>query len=256
MSREARTFAFLVAIAIVAGLYVAATLSIPPAGHYRGPYGDVLNAIAVPERHATDVVSAITFDYRGLDTLGEELILFASVIGVAVMLRRHRDERDATTKEQKRPLALRPVSNESDAVRILTAALIGPSVTFGLYIVTHGQVSPGGGFQGGTILASVPLLVYLAATPERYRRIAPPPLVERAEAAGALAFVGIGFIGYFATGIFLDNVFPLGPARSNVSSSGMIFLLSLATGLEVSGGFVFLLTSFVEEGLRRRLAAR
>lgn len=254
MSPRFRLLSSLSAILVLFTLYVAAALSIPRAGDYRGPYGDVLNEIAVVERHATDVVSAVTFDYRGLDTLGEELILFTSVIGVTVMLRRHRDERDATHKEQQLPFAIRPASHESDAVRVLTAALIGPSVTFGIYIVTHGQISPGGGFQGGTILASVPLLVYLAASPGRYFRIAPPALVERAEAAGVMAFLAIGFIGYFGTGIFLDNVFPLGPMPPNVASSGMILLLSVATGLEVSGGFIFLLTAFVEEGLRRRLS--
>lgn len=254
MSLAFRYYSSLLSMACLLALYIVATIFMPRAGDYRGPYGDILNAIAPEERHATDIVTAITFDYRGLDTLGEELILFASVIGVAVMLRRHRDEREATVKETERPFAIRPVSNASDAVRLLTAALIGPSVTFGLYIVAHGQISPGGGFQGGTILASVPLIVYLAATPERYLRIAPTHLVERAEAAGVLAFIVIGLIGFFATGIFLDNIFPLGPMPPNISSSGMIFLLNLATGLEVSGGFVFLLTAFAAEGLRHRLA--
>lgn len=254
MSRERRALSFVVAMTALAVLYVAASTALPPAGQYRGPYGDVLNEVAVPERHATDVVSAVTFDYRALDTLGEEFILFTSVIGVVVMLRRHRDERDATLREQRRPLSHRPVSSESDAVRVLTTALIGITVTFGLYVVTHGQVSPGGGFQGGIVLASTPLLVYLAASPERFMRIAPLPLVERAEAGGALAFIAIGLIGLIVTGSFLDNVFPLGPMQSKVDSSGMILLLSLATGLEVSGGFIFLLTAFVEEALRRRLA--
>ena len=39
--------------------------------------------MAVPERSTTDVVTAVNFDYRGFDTLGEEFILFAAVIGVA-----------------------------------------------------------------------------------------------------------------------------------------------------------------------------
>lgn len=254
MSLRARTVLFSVAMAAVALFYLAAVSDIPKAGHYRGPYGDVLNAVAVVERHSTDVVSAVTYDYRGLDTLGEEFIFFTAVIGIAIVLRRHRDELETSPDEDEESVTVRPISPQSDAVRILTAALIGISVTFGLYIVAHGQVSPGGGFQGGTLLASVPLLVYLAASPRRYFRIAPTPVVERGEAAGALAYLAIGFVGYVATGIFLDNVFPLGPMMSQVDSSGMIFLLSVATGLEVSGGFIFLLTSFVEESLKERLS--
>ena len=69
-------------------LFLIAFRGLPPIGHYRGPYGDVLNAVAVNERHSTDVVSAVNFDYRGFDTLGEESILFASVIGVTLLLRK------------------------------------------------------------------------------------------------------------------------------------------------------------------------
>ena len=60
---------------------------LPDFGDYRGPYGEILNRVAVPERSTTDVVTAVNFDYRGFDTLGEEFILFAAVIGVASILR-------------------------------------------------------------------------------------------------------------------------------------------------------------------------
>ena len=44
------------------------------------------------QRHATDIVTALNFDFRAFDTLGEEFILFASVSGVALLLRQLRDE--------------------------------------------------------------------------------------------------------------------------------------------------------------------
>ena len=50
--------------------------------------------MVVPERHATAVVTAINFDYRGFDTMGEEFILFAAVLGLALLLREPREERD------------------------------------------------------------------------------------------------------------------------------------------------------------------
>jgi len=61
---------------------------LPPDWSLSGPYGDVLNAVAASERHTTDVVSAVNFDYRGFDTLGEESILFAFVVGATLLLRR------------------------------------------------------------------------------------------------------------------------------------------------------------------------
>lgn len=254
MSLRTRFALFFFSLGVLGVLYVGSLVGLPSIGHGIGAYAETILDIAGPETHATDVVSAVTFGYRAIDTLGEELILFAAVIGVSVIMRRHSDERDATERELEQPLMIRPASSESDAVRVLTSALAGISITFGLYVATHGQVSPGGGFQGGIVLASVPLLVYLAASPERYFRIAPIPLLESAEALGVLAFLGIGFAGALFGQAFFENVFPLGPRPSSVVSSGMILLLSLATTIEVSAGFVFLLTSFVEEALRQRLA--
>ena len=139
------------------------------------PYGDVLNAVAVPERHITDVVTAVNFDYRGFDTLGEEFILFAAVVGVAIILRAQRDE------EEREPHEFafgRSAPRTSDAVRGLAIGLIGPTVVTGLYIVAHGHLTPGGGFQGGVVLATALLLVYLAAEYSFLRRAAPLSLIE------------------------------------------------------------------------------
>jgi multicomponent Na+:H+ antiporter subunit B len=71
------------AAAVVAGAFLLWGLTgLPDYGVYNGPYGDVLNRVAVAERKATNVVASVTFDYRGVDTMGEEYILFAAVLGV------------------------------------------------------------------------------------------------------------------------------------------------------------------------------
>src|SRR3712207_8535195 len=64
---------------------------------YDGVYGLLLSHTAAVERHATNVVMAVTFDYRGFDTLGEEFILFAAVMGVALLLR----EENTATEDRK-----------------------------------------------------------------------------------------------------------------------------------------------------------
>ena len=87
MSERVRLRVFAVAIAGLLGLMLWGFAGLPDFGDYRGPYGDILNRVAVPERSTTDVVTAVNFDYRGFDTLGEEFILFAAVIGVASILR-------------------------------------------------------------------------------------------------------------------------------------------------------------------------
>ena len=93
MTLRIRRVVFLMAGGVLAILLLWGFGGLPTFGHYRGPYGDILNRVSVPERHVTDVVTAVNFDYRGVDTMGEEFIFFAAVLGVAIILRAQRDER-------------------------------------------------------------------------------------------------------------------------------------------------------------------
>jgi multicomponent Na+:H+ antiporter subunit B len=204
-------------------------------------YGQVMNRVAVDERKATAVVTAVNFDYRGFDTLGEEFILFAAVLVLTLLLRRLREEHPGDLAEDKRR-----VHTTSAAVRLTAAALVGPTVLLAIYITAHGHLTPGGGFQGGVIAATALLLVYLGSDYATMRRLRPRPLVETAKAAGAGAFVLIGLAGLVFAGAFLENFLPLGePGR--LVSAGTIPLLSLAVGIEVAGGFVLLLSEFLTQ---------
>lgn len=257
MSARGRKVAVLAGGLGLVGLYVWGTSGLPPAGQYHGPYGIVLNQVAVSERHSTDIVTSVNFDYRGFDTLGEEFILFASVIGVTLLLRKHKDEEEQGKGSEagsgEDQAASRHPPPTSDAVRTLGVGLVGINVVFGIYVITHGQITPGGGFQGGVILATAPLLVYLAGDPKRFLRIAPHTLVEVAETCGAAGFVLLGLLGMLRSAAFLQNVLPLGPPDGKITSAGTIALISVTTGLEVAAGFVLLLSVFLEQTLQKRL---
>jgi multicomponent Na+:H+ antiporter subunit B len=243
----------LVGSAGLGALLVWGMLGLPPFGAYPGPYGDVLNQVAVGERKATDVVSAVNFDYRGFDTMGEEFIFFTSVAGVAMLLRRTKEERRQGGEDEEEDRGEeRAPPRTSDATRIFGVGLVWLTVIFGLYMVTHGQVTPGGGFQGGVVLATAPLVVYLAAEARTFMRIAPKEKVELAECVGAAGYVLIGLAGLVAGVEFLRNIVPLGKPEQ-ITSAGTIELLNLTVGLEISGGFVVLLSVFLEEALERRL---
>jgi len=218
---------------------------LPDLGHYVGPYGDILNLSSVPERHATAVVSATNFDYRGFDTLGEEFILFAAVIGVASILRRLRGEHHERPDDEARG---RRVREPSVAVTVLGHGLVGPTLVVGLYVVIHGHQTPGGGFQGGVILATALLLVYLCDTYVVVRRVGPMALIEVAEALGAASLGLLGFAGLLWGVSYLENVLPLG-TTGELLSAGTIPLASVAVGLAVAGGFAFMLSEFLEQAL-------
>jgi multicomponent Na+:H+ antiporter subunit B len=236
---------FLVAAAVVGALLLWGLTGLPDYGIYVGPYGDVLNQVAVAERKATNVVASVTFDYRGVDTMGEEFILFAAVVGVAILLRAQRDEREEPPDEDA---ADRRAPATSNAVRVVGLGLVGPVVLYGLYLVAHGHLTPGGGFQGGVVLATAALLVYLSGEYVTLRRVSPELVLDLAESTGAAAYVAIGLLGVAAGAAFLTNVLPLGQPGA-LLSAGTIPLINMAVGLEVAGGFMLLLSEFLEQTL-------
>jgi multicomponent Na+:H+ antiporter subunit B len=160
-----------------------------------------------------------------------------------LLMRRQKDE-PAGDHEDAAPD--REVPHVSDAVRVTTLLLLAPTVLFGLYIVTHGQVSPGGGFQGGVILSTAPLLLYLASGYPKFRRVVPPKLVEASEALGAAAYILIGGVCVALGGLFLQNLLPLGKSGT-VTGGGTIVFIDLGVGAEVSGGLVLALLIYLEE---------
>jgi multicomponent Na+:H+ antiporter subunit B len=117
---------------------------------------------------------------------------------------------------------------------------------FGIYIVTHGHLTPGGGFQGGIILASALILVSLAGRYPAMRRVRPIPLVELAEGAGAAGYVLVGLGGLIAGAEFLYNFLPLGEPGT-LLSAGTVPLLNISVGLEVTGAFVLLISEFLDQ---------
>ncbi len=226
-------------------IYLRGLNDLPRTGDYQGPYGDRINAGVVAERHTQDAVTAVNFDYRGFDTLGEEFILFVSVLGT-VLLMRQADEKNQGVRPDHS--IERKVSPVSEAVSTWTLGMTGPIVLFGFYLVTHGQLSPGGGFQGGVVLATAPLLIYLGKGFSRFKNIARIKYLEITESLGVLIFLLTGLAGIAWGKSFLQNILPLG-ITGDVFSSGSIFVINIATGLEVAAGFVLLLRAFLQETL-------
>ena len=166
MTPGQRRWLFLAAMACLAVFLVWGLAGLPGFGNYPGPYGDIINRIAVGQTNATGVVSAINFEYRGFDTVGEEFILFVAAAGVATVLRRLRGEREGPARDEA---AGREQLPTSEAVRLVALVLTGPAVVMGWYLASHAQTSPSGGFQGGVVLATAFVLVYLGRPVPRLR---------------------------------------------------------------------------------------
>jgi multicomponent Na+:H+ antiporter subunit B len=126
--------------------------------------------------------------------------------------------------------------------------LVAPLLVLGIYIVTHGQLTPGGGFQGGVVLASAVIIVFVAGGRVAMAPIRPTGAAEVLEAIGAGGYVVIGIAGLIAGLRFLSNFLPLGTVGS-LLSSGTITSLSTIVGLEVAGALTLIVSEFVDQRL-------
>ena len=133
MNAAARRWLFLVPALLVGGTLAWAVAGLPGFGKYPGPYGDVINAVSLPERHLASAVTAINFDYRGMDTLGEEFILFAAVTGVVILLRDQPDE-DKEPSDDRLSAPGRTTYQPSEAVQWMGYGTVGIIVLFGIYM--------------------------------------------------------------------------------------------------------------------------
>jgi len=239
MSPRGRLMLFLPSAAGLLFLLIDALRRLPGFGHYPGPYGFVLNGVGVTERHATNLVTAVNFDYRAFDTLGEEFILFTATTAVVLILRHIRGEDERGTARRE---------GASNALRGVALAFVAGLIVLGGYVVAHGALTPGGGFQGGVILACGAFVVFLAGEAVAMKRVAPEQLLEFADAAGAAGFALLGVGGLVFAGVFLQNFLDLGKPGS-LNSAGTILLVSIAIGIEVTGAFLLIWTEFLDQAL-------
>jgi multicomponent Na+:H+ antiporter subunit B len=231
-----RMVVFLAGAMGLAALLSLAFARMAPFGGTTHLYRDLAVPAAVAHRTA-NVVSSVNFDQRGLDTFGEESILLASVIGAAVLLR--------PAREETRRLPP-PAGRVLESTRMAGYLMLPVSLLVGFNVVAHGQVTPGGGFQGGVILATGWHLLYVAGNYRSLDRLRPLAAFDTGDALGALAFGGLGLAGLAVAGAFLANFLPLG-TFGQILSGGLVPVLNVAVGLEVACAVVVLLAHFLAQ---------
>ncbi|TFG82090.1 MAG: DUF2105 domain-containing protein [Spirochaetales bacterium] len=181
---------------------------------------------APAELGTANVVTAIVVSYRGFDTLGEVAVLFAATAGVGALLTRKRLGL-ASTREKRMPA--------TEILRTATRFLTSLLILFGVYIFVHGHLTPGGGFQGGVVIATA-ILLNLLAEPESHLAHG---VMTGVEALSGAAYVTLGLLGAFLAWGFLDpRVLPAGSIGALVSAGTVPLIYSvigLKVGAELSG---------------------
>ena len=179
---------------------------------------------------AANLVTAIVVTYRGLDTLGEVTILFLTAAIASFFLK----SKDTFSK--------RKVTESSELLKTASSMLVPLIFVLGIYVFVNGHLTPGGGFQGGAIMASGLVLLLLSDPLKKVNSL----LFAVVESISGIIYVGIGVAGIFLAGGFLDNsILPLGEFGT-LLSAGVLPVIYILVGLKVGSELSGLLTKFQE----------
>ncbi|MEJ2315870.1 MAG: MnhB domain-containing protein [Gammaproteobacteria bacterium] len=182
---------------------------------------------------AANIVTAIIVTYRGLDTLGEVTVLFLTAAIVGLVLARGKETAGMPQRQLPPP---------GELLTTGTRLLLPLILLFGAYVFSHGHLTPGGGFQGGAILASAMLLLLLSNPARRFSH----RLITLVESTAGISFIFIGILGILLAGGFLDNrILPTG-TFGELFSAGAIPLIYTLVGLKVGAEFSSMLVSLSE----------
>jgi len=128
----------------------------------------------------------------------------------------------------------------SKIVRTITNILYSFIIIFGFYIIMHGHLTPGGGFQGGAVVASAFALLAISYGALKIRRMLKKENFSVSECSGLLAFIGLAFLGIstaffynFITGGAIFGNIPAGINPGDLNTGGVIPLMNIAVGVEV-----------------------
>ncbi len=177
--------------------------------------GEALLALNAQEGVANAVTTVVVF-FRGFDTLGEIAVLFIAALGIGLMLSDH---------------CKKPSKEESNFILQKASKLLFPVIMlFGVYVMIYGHLSPGGGFQGGVIIASGVLLLLISD--QNFE--VPHSLISALETFAGISYVIIGLIGLLVLDRFLGNFLPHDISEMGMLlSGGIIPLVYIIVGIKV-----------------------
>lgn len=134
-------------------------------------------------------------------------------------------------------------------VRNISRMIIPFIQIYGLFVIFHGHLSPGGGFPGGAILGASIILYTLAFGSEKGNAKMPHSTSKWLESGAIMLYILIGLVGIFAGYVFLTNKtagFYMGEA-GDIFSGGFIPFITLAIGIKVGSTMITLFHTMIEE---------
>ncbi len=195
---------------------LAGGLLIPSSSADRKSVGLQILSRTKSETGAANAVTSVVVLYRGFDTLGEVTVLFLAALGISVFMK-------GTGEKRKKVL------DQSFILKTGSRLLFPLMFLFGIYIIAHGHLTPGGGFPGGVIIATGFFVILLTSESVQFNKT----VMSVLEGLAGLSFIGLGVVGLLGPGnSFLQNFLPLGKFDT-VFSAGIIPLIYAVVGIKV-----------------------
>lgn len=226
-----KNFTALAVVCVTGAVLIYGTLDMPPFGAADNPVHQHVAPRYIEqspqEVGLPNLVTSVLASYRGFDTLGETLVVFAAAVGVLALLgiRRREDLPEQAAGQYDAGLAGHRV------LRVIAKLIVPFILLFALYVQFHGDFGPGGGFQAGVIAAAAFILYTLVFGLPAAFRVVSPLLLRWLTPFGVLLYAGIGVLCTALGGKFLEyNVLAQDPLHGQHYG---ILLIELGVGITV-----------------------
>ena len=193
-----------------------------------------------------NMVTAVLADYRGFDTMLETVVVFIAGIAVFSILKGGPKQR---TRDREFVVDFEP-----DLIVTNTVRLIVPVIQiFAFYVLAHGHVSPGGGFQGGVAMGASFILVALAWDLKTALLRFSIDRCFMVAALGIVIYAGIGFLSMFLGGEFLDyaHLATVLPVSQEMARYHAMLGVEIGVGFTVTAIIFALYASLSSDGRMR-----
>lgn len=236
----------LIVVGVTGAALIYGTFDMPP-------FGDASNPVHqhVAPRYIQDspteiglpnMVTSVLASYRGFDTLGEVVVVFAALIAVLSLL---------SVRREQDSIAPQSGLQKHEVLRVIAKLVIPPTILFALYVQFHGDFGPGGGFQAGVIAAAALILYALVFGLPKAFAVIGPRFLQIMAAAGVLIYASVGLVSMARGGNFLDyNVLASDPVAGQHYG---IIIIELGVGITVFAVMLSIFYAFSSQAERSNI---
>ncbi len=263
----------LIIVFLCGGLLLYATADFPAWGDPNSPANSYLSPHyiqkSVEETGVPNLVTSVLADYRGFDTMFETAVVFCAGLACLILLRNFKKKEENSYRHIPTGVIIQfkkgdktlPEGKEFEhmdsewvpydiIIQTVCRMLIPFIQLYALYVVAHGDFSPGGGFQGGVIFGSSLILYAIAYNLRALVHRVKERIIGIFSSVGVLIYAGIGAICMVLGGNFLDygqlaKILPVDPGH--IRAIGMLGV-EIGVGITVMAAMVIIYVNIVSEG--------